>query len=283
MQQSSLLKQAIEQSGTVVLPGVFDGLSAKLAERAGFQALYASGGAIARSAGFPDLGLLSFAEVCDQISEIVEATRLPVIADADTGFGNALNVDRMVSRYQRLGVAGFHIEDQTFPKRCGHLNDKTLVPTEEMVHKIRVARDAIDDPDFLLIARTDAIAVEGFDQALARAEAYWEAGANMLFVEAPETVEQIELVAARLPQPKLINMFLGGKTPLVEMPKLRELGYQLVIIPSDLQRAAIRAMESTLAAIAQDGDSGSVSDSMASFNDREVIVETDRYLALDER
>lgn len=282
MRSTSKLR-ALMDEGAVVAPGIYDGMSAKLAERAGFSAVYASGGAISRSCGYPDLGLLSFSEICDRLGQIVDVTDLPVIADADTGYGNALNVHRTMRAYERMGLAAVHLEDQTFPKRCGHLNDKTLVPIEEMTHKIRVAKDALSDPDFTLIARTDAIAVEGFDRAIERAEAYAEAGADMLFVEAPETIEQIETVADRLPQPKLINMFLGGKTPLVPAGRLGELGYRLVIIPSDLQRAAIRAMESTLAAIAEDGDSGRLADSMATFADREVIIETNRYLALDER
>lgn len=282
MRVTSKLRELMGKS-VVVAPGVFDGMSAKLAEQAGFDAVYASGGAISRSCGYPDLGLLSFSEVCDRLEQIVDVTDRPVIADADTGYGNALNVHRTMRSYERLGLAAVHLEDQTFPKRCGHLNDKSLVSIEEMAHKIRVARDALSDSDFTLIARTDAIAVEGFDSAIARAEAYAEAGADMLFVEAPETLEQIEAVADRLPQPKLINMFLGGKTPLVPAGRLGEMGFRLIIIPSDLQRAAIGAMQRALGAIAEDGDSGRLADSMATFSEREIIIDTERYLALDER
>lgn len=275
--------RALMAEGAVVAPGVFDGLSARLVQQAGFRAVYASGGAIARSSGYPDLGLLSFSEVCDRLGQIVDVVDVPVVADGDTGFGNGLNVHRTLRAYERLGVAAVHLEDQTFPKRCGHLDDKTLVPVEEMAHKIRVAKDALGDPDFVLIARTDAIAVEGFEAALERAEAYAEAGADVLFVEAPETIEQIEAIAGRLPQPKLINMFLGGKTPLVPLERLSALGYRIVIIPSDLQRAAIRAMQRTLDAIARDGDSSRLSDDMASFGEREEIIGTAEFLALDGR
>lgn len=267
--------------GTVVAPGVFDGLSARLTQQAGFPAVYASGGAIARGSGYPDLGLLSFSEVCDRLAQIVDVTDVPVVADGDTGFGNGLNVHRTVRAFERIGVAAVHLEDQTFPKRCGHLDDKSLVPVAEMTQKIRVARRALADPDFVLIARTDAIAVEGFEAALARAEAYAQAGADVLFVEAPESVAQIEAIAERLPQPKLINMFLGGKTPLVPVARLERLGYRVVIIPSDLQRAAIHAMQQTLAAIARDGDSSSRRDTMASFTEREAIVGTADWLGLD--
>lgn len=265
----------------VVAPGVFDGLSALLAKQAGFSVLYASGGAIARSAGYPDLGLLTMTEICSIITHIVQVSKLPVIADADTGFGNTLNVYRTVQEYERLGVAALHIEDQTFPKRCGHLNDKSLVATEEMCNKIKVAKNSLTDPDFLIIARTDAIAVEGFDGAIARAKAYLKAGADVIFVEAPETIEQIEQIAAQIPQPKLINMFYGGKTPLIATQRLQELGYRVVIIPSDLQRAAIKAMQSTLAEIQKSGNSAKMAAELVSFQDREIIVGTKKFLAID--
>ncbi len=281
MKQTTQLRAYMNEQKILVAPGVFDGLTALLAKQAGFPVLYASGGAIARSAGYPDIGLLSMTEVCSVISHIVDVTGLPVIADADTGFGNSLNTRRTVKVYERLGVAGLHLEDQTFPKRCGHLNDKSLISQEEMCHKIHAARTSLTDPDFVLIARTDAIAVEGFDRAIERAKAYQKAGADMLFVEAPETVEQIETIAKEINGPKLINMFHGGKTPIVPVDQLQAWGYSVVIIPSDLQRAAIKAMQDTLKAIGADGNSASMSERMTSFKEREVIVETEKYLAAD--
>ena len=277
------LRQLITDGDVVVAPGVYDGLSARLAARAGFPALYATGGGIARSMGYPDLGLLSPREIVDRLANIVEQAGVPVIADADTGYGNALNVRRAVREFERAGVAAFHLEDQTFPKRCGHYDDKTVVPTEEMVQKLRAARDALADPDLVLIARTDALAVEGLDAAIARAQAYYAAGADVIFVEAPTSEAEIETIARRVAAPKLINMFQGGKTPLVPLARLRDLGYRIVIIPSDLQRAAIRAMEDTLAAIARDGNSGAVADRLASFTDRETAVDTAGWLELDRR
>jgi 2-methylisocitrate lyase-like PEP mutase family enzyme len=265
----------------VVAPGAYDGMSARLVAAAGFSAVYASGGAIARAAGYPDIGLLSLTEVMDRVEKIVDASGLPVVADADTGFGGSANVERTVRIMERAGVAAFHIEDQSFPKRCGHLDDKSLVDVEEMCRKVHIARQTLSDADALVIARTDAIAVEGFDAALARAERYLKAGADMLFVEAPETPEQIQAIAQRLPGLKLINMFYGGKTPLVPLPELAAMGYRLVIIPSDLQRAAIHAMQATLAAIRQTGDSSELADRLTSFKEREEIVQTRRYLALD--
>jgi len=276
----ALLRQHLARD-IVVAPGAYDGLSAKLVAAAGFNAVYASGGAIARAAGYPDIGLLSFTEVMDRVEKIVDASGLPVVADADTGFGGSANVERTVRIMERAGVAAFHIEDQSFPKRCGHLDDKGLVDADEMCRKVHIARQTLSDADTLVIARTDAIAVEGFDAAIARAERYVKAGADMIFVEAPETLEQIRAIADRLPGLKLINMFYGGKTPLVPLPELAAMGYRLAIIPSDLQRAAIHAMQATLAAIKQTGDSSALADRLTSFKEREAIVQTQRYLALD--
>ncbi|MCP2517807.1 isocitrate lyase/PEP mutase family protein [Achromobacter mucicolens] len=274
------LRQQLSES-IVVAPGAYDGLSARLVAAAGFSAVYASGGAIARAAGYPDIGLLSFTEVMDRVEKIVDASGLPVVADADTGFGGSANVERTVRLMERAGVAAFHIEDQTFPKRCGHLDDKSLVDAGEMARKVYIARQTLADADTLVIARTDAIAVEGFDAAIARAELYLKAGADMIFVEAPETLAQIRAIAERLPGLKLINMFYGGKTPLVPLPDLTAMGYRLAIIPSDLQRAAIHAMQETLRAIRLTGDSSAMADRLTSFKEREAIVQTGRYLALD--
>ncbi len=261
----------------IVAPGVFDGLSAHLARRAGFDVAYASGGAIARSIGYPDLGLVNMSEMAERLRQIAEAAEIPVVADADTGYGTALHVRRTVRMWERAGLAGMHIEDQGFPKRCGHHEGKTLIDTQEMAGKIRAAADARSDPDFVIIARTDAIAVEGFEKALARARTYAEAGADMLFVEAPETEDQIAAIPAEVPGPVMINMFRGGKTPVVPPARLQELGYALAIVPSDLQRASIKAMQEVLRAIRRDGDSTSAAQLLADWPVREEVVETDRY------
>jgi 2-methylisocitrate lyase-like PEP mutase family enzyme len=277
------LKNMLKENRIVVAPGAYDGLSARLVEQAGFPAVYASGGAIARSTGVPDMGLISPDEIIQRLAEMVEAVGVPVIADADTGYGNALSAQRAARAFERVGVAAFHLEDQTFPKKCGHYDDKGLVPTGEMVQKLRAVRDALTDPDFIVIARTDAIAVEGYEAALARAAAYIEAGADMVFVEAPTTEQQIADIAKRLPGYKLINMFHGGKTPLLPVPKLQEFGYHVVIIPSDTQRAAIRAMQRVLATIARDGSAAAMIDDMASFKEREAIIGTDSFIARDKK
>lgn len=278
---TSRLRELLQAGRTIVAPGAFDGLSARLVEQAGFPVVYASGGAIARSAGIPDIGLVSPDEIVRRLATMVEVVGVPIIADADTGYGNALNAQRAARAFERAGVAAFHLEDQTFPKRCGHYEDKALVPVRDMVQKLRAVRDALKDPDFVVIARTDAIAVEGFDGAIDRARAYLDAGADMIFVEAPTSEREIADIAKLLPGYKLINMFQGGKTPLLPVAQLELLGYHVIIIPSDTQRAAIKAMQRVLAAIARDGSAAAMIDDMASFREREAIVDTPAYLDRD--
>jgi 2-methylisocitrate lyase-like PEP mutase family enzyme len=272
------LRNILKSGRIAVAPGAFDGLSARLVALAGFPVVYASGGAIARSAGLPDLGLIPVDAIVDRLASMVDVVDVPVIADADTGYGNALNAQAAARAFERAGVAAFHLEDQTFPKKCGHYDDKGVVPVAEMVQKLKAVRDALHDPDFVVIARTDALAVEGFDAALARASAYLEAGADMIFVEAPTSEAEIADIARRLPGLKLINMFAGGKTPLVPVPRLEALGYHVVIIPSDTQRAAIKAMQRVLAAIARDGSAAAMAADIVSFKDRELLVDTAGYL-----
>lgn len=278
LRATTRLRNLLASGRTIVAPGAFDGLSARLVEQAGFPAVYASGGAMARSAGVPDIGLISPDDIAARLGGIVDVVDVPVIADADTGYGNALNAQRAARAFERAGVAAFHLEDQTFPKKCGHYDDKALIPTHEMVQKLRAVRDALTDPDFLVIARTDAIGVEGFSAALDRASAYIEAGADMIFVEAPTSEAEIAEIAQRLPGFKLINMFQGGKTPLLPVARLQELGYHVVIIPSDTQRAAIKAMQRVLDCIARDGSAAAMVSEMASFREREGIVGTAGFL-----
>lgn len=283
MRSSSELRRLMAEAAPVVAPGAYDGLSARLVERAGFRAVYATGGGIARSTAVPDLGLIGLPEIVSRLEEMVAAVSIPLIADADTGYGNALNAQQAARAFERAGVAGFHLEDQVFPKRCGHYDDKSVVPVKEMVGKLKAVRDALHDDDVVLIARTDGLAVEGYGPTIERCHAYMEAGADVIFVEAPTSVEQIEEIAKDLPYPKLINMFHGGKTPLVPADRLGELGYAVVIIPSDTQRAAIAAMERVLAAIRRDGHSGSLDGEMVTFREREEIIGTAEWLERDKR
>ena len=283
MEARKVLRAALASGPTVLAPGAYDALSAKIVEAAGFSAVYATGGGISRSMGYPDVGLLSLTEVVDRLRSIVEAVTVPVIADADTGYGNALNVIRAVRTFEAAGVAALHLEDQVAPKRCGHYEGKEVIPCEEMVLKLRAALDARREPDLVLIARTDARAPLGLEEAIRRAKAYAAAGADVVFVEAPQSREELVEIARRVPVPLLVNMFEGGKTPLVPLRDLEAMGYRIVIIPSDLQRAAIRAMQETAEVIRRDGDSRAVAQRLATFQEREALVGLDRVQALEAR
>ncbi len=276
------IKKLIKQEDILIAPGVFDGMSAILVENAGFPLIYASGGAISRGLGYPDIGLISFTEQLNILQHMANVTSTPIIADADTGYGNEVNVKRTTKSYIQAGISGLHIEDQLFPKRCGHLDDKSLISTSDMQKKISVAKDTAisNNEEFLIVARTDAIAVENIEAALERTLKYIEAGADMIFVEAPESFEQIELIANEIKHPKMINMFYGGRTPLVPKDTLRELGYNIIIIPSDLQRASIFACQKVLEEIILHGDSSKIKDKLVSFSEREEIVKTSSYLGL---
>ncbi len=245
----------METARPVLAPGCFDALGARLIERAGFPAVYMTGfGTSAGLIGRPDVGLVSMAEMADNARRIVEAVDLPVIADADTGYGNPINVLRTVREYERAGVAALHIEDQVAPKKCGHMDGKHVVPAAEMVEKVRAAVDARVSPDLLVIARTDARAVEGLDAAIERAGLYREAGADVLFVEAPQSVDEIRTIAAAFPSvPLLFNYAEGGKTPAIDHSLLAELGYAIVIFPIATLLAATKAMQDVLARIRTDG------------------------------
>ncbi|MGQ0568109.1 MAG: isocitrate lyase/PEP mutase family protein [Armatimonadota bacterium] len=273
MHPARRLRDRLRSAELLAAPGVFDGLSARIAAVAGFDALYASGGAIARSTGVPDLGLLSFTEVLSRLREIVDATDVPVIADADTGYGNALNVYRTVREFERLGVAALHLEDQVSPKKCGHYAGKELISEDEMVGKLQAARDARRDPDMVLIARTDARAVEGLDGAIRRGNRYAQAGADLIFVEAPESEDELRTIAREVKAPLLVNMFQGGRTPLVSPQTLAAMGYRVMVVPSDLQRAAIRAMQEAAAAIRETGTAAGMGARLAGFSERDALVD----------
>lgn len=267
------LRALLRRGDLVLAPGVYDGLSARVAAATGFEALYISGGAIARSMGYPDIGLVTLTEMTKRIEEIRDASGdIPLIADADTGYGNALNVMRTVRLYERLGVAALHLEDQVAPKRCGHYENKELISSAEMIGKIQAARDARRGDEPLIIARTDARAVMGLEEAIQRGRSYAAAGAEVIFVEAPQTVAEIERLPTEIDAPLLINMFEGGKTPLVSRERLETLGYRLMIVPSDLQRAAIHAMREVARVLRSEGTSAAVRERMVTFAEREEIV-----------
>jgi 2-methylisocitrate lyase-like PEP mutase family enzyme len=267
---ASKLRELLKTRDIIIAPGAYDALSARLVEAAGFEAVYMTGfGTAASMFGYPDVGLLTMTEMVDNAKRIVEAVNIPVIADADTGYGNPINVIRTVQEYEKAGVAGIHIEDQVFPKKCGHLTGKELIPMEEMIEKIKAAKDAKRDPNFLLIARTDAIAVEGFEKAIERAREYYKAGADMIFVEAPENMEQIEGIPRELKGiPLLFNWSgPGSKTPLVDINTLRRLGYKLVIVPVATLFTAFKAIREMLEIMILDGVPLKAIDKMVDFKE----------------
>lgn len=278
------LRRLLARNELLVLPGVYDGLSARVAEEAGFECLYVSGGAIARGSGLPDLGLLSMTEVRDRVAQICDAVSVPVVVDIDTGYGNALNVHRTVREFARLGIAAFQLEDQVTPKKCGHYAGKAVISTEEMVGKIASAVDARGEGGPLLIARTDAVATEGFAAAVDRARRYADAGAEILFVEAPTDRRQIEATARELTgRTLLINMFEGGRTPVVAPDELATMGYRIVIVPSDLQRAAIDAMRRAAAELLEHGGTAAMSDRLTTFDEREALIGKPDWDAMERR
>jgi 2-methylisocitrate lyase-like PEP mutase family enzyme len=277
------LRRLICQTGYTMVPGAYDSLTTRLVEAAGFAAVYLTGGGYSRASGYPDLGLLSLTENVQFIGRTVEAVAIPVIADADTGYGNAINVIRTVREYEKTGVAGFHIEDQISPKKCGHYEGKEVIGRAEMVGKIKAAVDTRRDADMVIIARSDARAIEGLEAAIDRVNAYLEAGADVGFVEAPQTVEELRIVGKSVWGPALVNVFEGGKTPMLGAKELEEMGFRLGIYPSQTHRAAIRAAQRVLAAMKRDGDTSAIEAELATFQDREDAVGTAAWRKLEEK
>ena len=275
----------MKKPGCIMAPGVADALAARLVALEGFEAVYMTGfGTSLTRLGAPDVGLITATEMVDNAARIAEASGLPLIADADTGYGNPINTRRTIRDYERAGVAGVHIEDQVWPKRCGHLAGKRVIATNEMVAKIKAACDARIDPDFTIIARCDAIAVEGLDAALERGERYREAGADMLFIEAPVGREEVERVAQHFKGvPLLYNMASSGKTPDLDAEELGRLGFKLAIYPNWLILAAIPVMQSVLRDLKAKGGIADIRKRAATFKEFTEIAGLPAIQALEER
>ena len=254
MRMTTRLRTLLAEPGIVVAPGAYDGFSARLVEAAGFKAVYMTGaGTAASHLGQPDLGLTTLTEMATHAAHLASCLTVPLIADADTGYGNALNVVRTVREYERAGVAGLHLEDQVAPKKCGHIAGKQVIPAKEFADKIRAAVEYRTDADLVIIARTDARAVTGLDDAIERANLYAEAGADIIFLEAPQSEDEMARVARDVKAPLLANMVPGGKTPDVNVADLERLGYKLVIFPAVCMSAAVMAMEGALAKLKTTG------------------------------
>jgi methylisocitrate lyase len=273
------LRQAWRQ-GPLQVPGVFSPLVARLAEEAGFPAVYISGAALSASFGLPDVGLVTLTEFVDFARNVRACTSLPIISDADTGFGEALNVERTVKQFEAAGVAAIHLEDQLLPKRCGHLSGKKLVSKEEMVSKLRAAVAARNDPDFVIIARTDARGVTSMQDAMDRALAFRAAGADVIFVEALKTQEEFAEVAKHVPGPLLANMTEFGQGPLLDFQTLAQLGYQIVIYPVTLLRLALKSVSTALTQVKQQGHQRDLLNQMLT---RQELYDLLKYTGYEER
>ena len=276
------LKQRLEQQRLLLAPGIYDALSAHVAQQNGFEALYLSGASIAYTRlGTSDIGLTTFTEVCDTLAAIRERVDVPVIVDADTGFGNALNAQRTVKGFERAGASMIQIEDQGFPKRCGHLAGKTVVPVKEMTGKLKAALDARASNDTLILARTDAVAVEGFDAAVERAERYLETGVDALFIEAVKSEEQMRIVNARFKgrAPLLANMVEGGQTPVKSAADLEALGYRIAIFPGGTVRAVAHTLTRYYASLKQHGTTAPYAANMLDFDGLNALIGTPELLA----
>lgn len=253
MKPTARLRELLSQPDMVIAPGAYDAITARLIEQAGFPAVYMTGAGTSMARGFPDFGLLSMSEMVENAAVLARSVEIPLIADADTGYGNELNVTRTVREFEARGVAGIHIEDQASPKRCGHLDGKEIISRAEFISKIKAAVAARRDADFLIIARTDARAVAGLDEAIARANGALAAGAGMAFVEAVQTAEELALVPRRVHGACLLNVVPGGKTPLITLPEAQALGYRLAILPGLLLSAVMIAADQALRAVKESG------------------------------
>lgn len=278
------LRELLARPEPLVLPGCADALTARIAVAAGFEAVYATGAGIANAVlGRPDVGLTTMTEVLAHVGPMCDAVEAPVVADIDTGFGNAINVQRTVRAFERAGVAGIQLEDQAFPKRCGHFADTEVVALDEMLGKLRAALDARRDPALVVIARTDAASAEGLDAAVERGQRFSEAGADLVFVEAPASVEELESLPRRISAPLVVNMVEGGRTPLLSATELGALGYRVVLFANTALRVGAFAIRDALTQLRSTGDARPLQDRMLSWADRQALVGLDEIERLEAR
>jgi carboxyvinyl-carboxyphosphonate phosphorylmutase len=280
MRKTTRLKALIRRPAILQCPGAYDAYLARCVEQAGFEALYMTGAGVSHARlGMPDLGLMSFSEMLDQAGRIADAVDIPLIADADTGYGNAMNVMRTIRAYERAGVAGCHIEDQEMPKRCGHFDEKRVIPISEMLGKLAAALDVRTDEDFVIIARTDARTVLGLAAALERAQAYAEAGADVVFVESPRSEAELERIGQSVDAPLLANMVESGLTPLLPAKTLQQMGFSVVIHPGAIGRFIGKQLKSFLQTLKEEGATISQLDRMLDFESQNAIVGLPEMLA----
>jgi methylisocitrate lyase len=280
----SELRRLLKGDDLIIAPGAYDGLTARLVAAAGFSVVYATGAGISNSQfGLADVGLITMSEMLDQVRKMVGAVEVPVIADIDTGYGNAVNLYRTVREFMRAGVAAVQIEDQVIPKKCGHFAGKQLIPFEEAVLKIKAAVEARGDSDLVIIARTDAIAVAGFPEAMRRARAYHEAGADALFVEAPRSKDELAEIGRSLPGVKIANIVEGGLTPIVPAKDLAAMGFRLAIYANLVLRSSVKAIQGSLAHLRATGDSEGILGNMITMEERARVTQKEHLDSLERR
>ena len=274
MNYAAILKEKLNQKRVLIVPGAANALAARVIESMGFEAIYLSGAGLTNTFyGLPDLGFINLSDLASHTNAIKDAVKLPLIVDADTGFGNALNVRQTIKVLERAGADAVQLEDQLSPKRCGHFNDKSVIPANEMIGKIKAALDARQNPDFLIIARTDANAVLGMDEALERSHAYQEAGADVIFVEAPKDLTEIKRIVTSLSTPQIINIVIGGKTPTLSHELLKELGFAMVLYANAALQGAVTGMQNALGTLRDTGQLDESSGLVASFELRQALVQ----------
>ncbi len=277
------LRGLVDRDEAFLVPGVHNALGARLVEQAGFDAAYITGAGVANShLGMPDLGLLTLTELAEATARVADACDLPLVVDIDTGFGNAVNVYRTIRMIERAGASAVQIEDQVFPKKCGHFEGKQVIGLPEMLGKVHAALDARDDPDLLVIARTDAAAVTGLDDALARAQAFIEAGADLVFVEAPGTRADIERIAS-LPAPKVMNIVIGGRTPMLSMAELDAMGFSMVLYANACLQITIASIQELLGVLRNQGSLIGFENRLASFDERQKVLGMEDFTELEKR
>ena len=278
------LRSLLTPGAGVVIPGAPNALGARIIEEAGFPIVYMTGAGVANSfLGCPDMGLISVSEMAAHVAAFRDAVSLPIIADGDTGFGNALNLVRTIKLYERAGASAIQLEDQVFPKRCGHFENKSVIPKAEMVQKIKAAVDSREDKDFLILARTDSAAIEGLDAAIERMGAYREAGADLMFVEAPRTAAELQRIVDELPGPHIVNIVHGGKTPMLPQAALARMGFAGILYANAAMQSAMLAMKSTMAHLNQVGSLAGAEDAVISFDERQKFVNYGHWIDLERR
>ncbi|WP_223588393.1 isocitrate lyase/PEP mutase family protein [Neobacillus bataviensis] len=285
MTKTNQFQALLKQPGSFILPGGYDAMSARLIEEAGFKAIYATGAGISNAQlGWADVGLTSLKEVADIVARMTDVTTIPIVVDADTGFGNAINVMRTVREFERAGAAAIQLEDQVSPKKCGHFNGKDVISKEEMVGKIKAALDSRYDENLAIMARTDALAVNGIENALERAHAYAEAGADIIFVEAPTTLEQLKQITSSLKGiPQVINLVEGGKTPLISLNEAEEIGFKIILCANTVLRSAIKGITESLKILKAEGSQENVRDLICTWEERQSLFKLNQIKVWEEK